>query len=116
MKYRWYFVLLLFGIYGAANVGRYRHMLQLFSDGSSLEGNAKYKKAKRWTQNATVGETATYENQRNDRYMGDIHGILGMLKSPNASLLPVSFGACCGIGHRLSQNIPTIVYASSQSR
>jgi hypothetical protein len=114
MKYRWYSVLLLLSL---LYEGRY--ILQFFSDGSSLESKAKYKQAKRWTdfvQNAKVGETGTYENQRNDRYMGDIHNILAMLKSPNASLLPVSFGACCGIGHRLTRNIPTIVYASSQSR
>lgn len=30
--------------------------------------------------------------------------------------LPVSFGACCGIGHRLSRNLPTLVYAQGQNR
>ena len=38
------------------------------------------------------------------------------LPSPNLSLPPVSIGACCGIGHRLSRTIPTMVYAVRHSR
>ena len=38
------------------------------------------------------------------------------LPLPNISLPPISIGACCGIGHRLARNIPTMVYAVSHSR
>ena len=38
------------------------------------------------------------------------------LPPPNASKSPISFDACCGIGHRLSRDIPALVYAISQSR
>lgn len=38
------------------------------------------------------------------------------LPKPNLTLAPLSFGACCGIGHRLSRNIPTIIYGISQRR
>ncbi len=38
------------------------------------------------------------------------------LPLPNKSLPPVSMGACCGMGHRLARNIPTIVYAIGHSR
>jgi len=29
---------------------------------------------------------------------------------------PISIGACCGIGHRLARNLPTIVYAQDRKR
>ena len=38
------------------------------------------------------------------------------LPTTNHSASPVSFGACCGLGHRLTRNVPTMVYAISQSR
>ncbi|KAL7531109.1 hypothetical protein ACHAWF_003631 [Thalassiosira exigua] len=38
------------------------------------------------------------------------------LPLPNASAPPISFSGCCGIGHRLARNIPTMVYAISHSR
>ena len=38
------------------------------------------------------------------------------LPLPDSSLPPVSIGACCGMGHRLARNIPTIVYAICNSR
>ncbi len=38
------------------------------------------------------------------------------LPLPKKSLPPVSFTGCCGIGHRLSRNLPTMVYAISNSR
>jgi hypothetical protein len=38
------------------------------------------------------------------------------LNTPSTNLAPISFGACCGIGHRLSRIIPTIVYANRQSQ
>ncbi|KAL7526062.1 hypothetical protein ACHAXR_001295 [Thalassiosira sp. AJA248-18] len=38
------------------------------------------------------------------------------LPLPNASAPPISFNGCCGIGHRLARNIPTMVYAVSHSR
>ena len=34
----------------------------------------------------------------------------------NASIPRISFGACCGVGHRLSRAIPTIAYALNNSR
>lgn len=34
----------------------------------------------------------------------------------NGLLPPVSFAGCCGVGHRLARNLPTMVYAVSRGR
>lgn len=38
------------------------------------------------------------------------------LPPPNSTSQPISFSACCGIGHRLARNIPVMAYAIGQSR
>jgi len=42
--------------------------------------------------------------------------LLSTLPSPLSNLTAISTGACCGIGHRMSRNIPTMVYAMSNNR
>jgi len=43
-------------------------------------------------------------------------GDMSVLKKPNLSLPTMFFDGCCGIGHRLSRNIPVIVFANKHSR
>ena len=38
------------------------------------------------------------------------------LNLPDSSIYPIYTDGCCGVGHRLSRNIPTIVYANHQRR
>lgn len=42
--------------------------------------------------------------------------LLSTLPSPLSNLTAISTGACCGIGHRMARNIPTMVYAMSNNR
>ena len=47
---------------------------------------------------------------------GNIANTYMQIPLPNTSLPSFSFAACCGIGHRLSFNIPAAVYATSNLR
>ena len=46
----------------------------------------------------------------------DLSGTYLSLPLPLSNLTAISTGACCGIGHRMSLNIPSMVYAISNKR
>ena len=61
----------------------------------------------------SAAKTSLLRHRPSSDFWDNIH-----LPSPNTSLPPVSIGACCGIGHRLTSGsgIPSFVYAISNLR
>lgn len=75
---------------------------------NTLTGRPNTTASSSLTYNNTTLPTAT-SGSKNTTYIQE-------LPWPNISLPPISFGACCGIGHRLGNNLPTAVFAISRAR
>ena len=80
----------------------------------------KYSWGTRWAEWSDLMAAGIQENQNiyhnSSLIRGNGPSTYITLPPPNASKSPISFDACCGIGHRLSRDIPALVYAISQSR